>query len=72
MTPKEKAREEVKAILKVLPTVTNKDLRAHLLKEKSNLENVIALHEVREKEAQEFTRAKTEERVTRRETRIIR
>lgn len=69
---KEKAREEVKAILRILPTITNKELRAHLLEEKRKLESVIALHEIREQEAREATRAIKEAKAgDPRETRLI-
>lgn len=69
---KEKAREEVKAIMRLLPSVTNKDLRAHLLAEKRKLEGVIALHEIRERDAAAATRAIKEAKTsTHRETRVI-
>ena len=71
--PKEKAREEIKEILRILPSVNNKELRSHLLKEKQNLESIIALHELREKEAREVSQALKEGRMkTRYETRIVR
>lgn len=54
---KEKHREEIAAINRILPSVTNNALRLHLLEEKRKLENIIALHELREREAREATRA---------------
>lgn len=69
---KEQAREEVRAISKILPSVTNKDLRSHLLTEKRKLESIIALHEVREESARNLSRAIAAENArTHRETRII-
>ena len=55
--PKDKTREEINAILRILPSVTNKELRLHLLDEKRKLENIIALREIRERDALEATRA---------------
>lgn len=55
--PKDKTREEINAILRILPSVTNKELRLHLLDEKRKLENIIALRELRARDAREATRA---------------
>lgn len=69
---KEQAREEVKAILKVLPSVSNTLLRSHLIEEKRKLESIIALHEVREEDARNATRAiAAHNAITSREKRII-
>ena len=69
---KEQAREEVKAILKVLPSVNNANLRSHLLEEKKKLESIIAWHEAREEDAQNAARAQAAENgFIHREKRII-
>ena len=55
--PKDKTREEINAILRIFFFFINKELRLHLLDEKRKLENIIALRELRARDAREATRA---------------
>lgn len=70
---KEKAREAVNAILEILPSVTNEQMRAHLLEEKRKQERYISLCEIRERAEREASR-RTENggSITQRETRLLR